>query len=187
MPSFDNQSIQLIFIAVTATAVLLQTIILLAIFLTVRKTARFLAEKIDDLHSSVLPVLTSAREVLAHAREVVATTQTVLTRIAPKVESATADLADVAHGLREQTAEMEASAMDIVKRLHGLAKRLDDMFSGVLNMADRASSFLSGSVTGSVRQISAVVASAKAIVESLRTSEPAVRHPRVPGDKDMFI
>jgi methyl-accepting chemotaxis protein len=167
--------------------VLVQAIILLAVFLTVRKKARSLTEQIEDLRSSVMPILSSTGEVITHVREVVASTQAVLTRISPKVEAATADLAEVAHGLREQTEEMEASAMDIVKRLHSQATRLDAMFSGVLNMADRAGSFLADSVNGSVRQISAVVASAKAIVESLRTSEPAVRNPHTPGDKDMFI
>jgi hypothetical protein len=38
-----------------------------------------------------------------------------------------------------------------------------------------------------VRQLSGVLASIKAIVESLRASDPAYREPTAHNDKDMFV
>ena len=61
MPNLDNQTIQLIFIAVTALAVLLQAIILLAIFVTVRKAARSVREEVEDLRSSIMPIVDTTR------------------------------------------------------------------------------------------------------------------------------
>ena len=57
MPHLDNETLLLAFVAVTGLAVLLQAIILLAIFITVRKTAITLRDEAEDLRSSVLPII----------------------------------------------------------------------------------------------------------------------------------
>jgi uncharacterized protein YoxC len=174
MPNLDNQTIQLIFIAVTALAVLLQAIILLAIFVTVRKAARSVREEVEDLRSSIMPIVDTTRELI--------------NRTAPRVEDAVVDLADIAHGLRVQTAQMESSVTEILERVRTQASRVDEMFSSLLDAVDRAGGFVAEAVSGPVRQISGLLASIKAIIESLRASADAVPGPtRPPGDKDMFV
>jgi len=173
MPNLDNQTIQLIIIAVTAAAVLLQTIILLAIFMSVRKAARSVTEKVEDLRSSVMPLISDTREVFA--------------RISPKVEAAATDLAGIVQGLRKQTEEMESTATDMLERLRHQTGRLDAMFSGVLDAADRAGGFVADGVGGVLRQISALVAGGKAIVESLRTFDQGRQPARSRGDEDTFV
>jgi methyl-accepting chemotaxis protein len=186
MPNLDNQTIQLIFIAVTALAVLMQAIILLAIFVAVRKAARSITEQVEDLRASVMPILD--------------TTRNLINRVAPKIEDATADLAEITHGLRAQTAQMESAATEIVDRVRRQTNRLDKMFTGVLDSVDKAGAFVADAVSKPVRQISGLLASLKAIVESLRTSAaaPAVPHEthshreysqsdRTRSDTDMFV
>jgi uncharacterized protein YoxC len=174
MPNLDNQTIQLIFIAVTALAVLLQAIILLAIFVTVRKAARSVREEVEDLRSSMMPIIDTTRELIA--------------RSAPRVEDAVADLADIAHGLRVQTTQMESSVTDILERVRTQASRVDEMFSSLLDAVDRAGGFVAEAVSGPVRQISGLLASIKAIIESLRATAGSVPGPtRPPGDKDRFV
>jgi len=160
MPNLDNQTIQLIFIAVTALAVLLQAIILLAIFVTVRKAARSVREEVEDLRSSIMPIVDTTRELI--------------NRTAPRVEDAVVDLADIAHGLRVQTAQMESSVTEILERVRTQASRVDEMFSSLLDAVDRAGGFVAEAVSGPVRQISGLLASIKAIIESLRASADAV-------------
>jgi uncharacterized protein YoxC len=171
MPNLDNQTIQLVIVAAVAVALLLQTIFLLAILSTVRKMSRSLKEEVEDLRSSVMPVIYNTRDLL--------------TRITPQIESTVEDLAGMAHDMRRQTADLQASAKDVLDRVRVQTGRLDSMVSNVLDAVDRASVFVTESVSKPVRQISGLLASVKAIVESLRTAD-SPRHVHTPDD-DTFV
>ena len=162
MPNLDNQTIQLAIVAVTALALLLQTIFLLAILVTVRKTARSLKEEIEDLRSSVMPIIYNTRDLLA--------------RVTPQVK-----------GMRVQTEDLQSSAREVVERLRAQASRVDAMLSSVLDAVDRTGDFLTEAVNKPVRQISGLLASVKAVVESLRASEFGQNRSNSPGDDDTFV
>ena len=57
MQHFDSQTIQLILIAVVVVAMLFQSIVLIALFIAMRKAARTTSEKIEDIYSSVMPLI----------------------------------------------------------------------------------------------------------------------------------
>jgi hypothetical protein len=182
MPKIDNQTIMLAIVAVTALAVLLQAIILFAIFLSVRKAARSFKEQVEDLRTTVMPVVNNTRDLIA--------------RVAPYVESTVYDVATMASGLREQTAQMEITTKDMLERLRKQSSRVDAMLSSVLDAVDRAGVFLSNAVSKPARQFAGILASIKAVVESLRASEAAFRPPprpedfrdmRSPMDEDPFV
>ncbi len=160
MPKLDNQTMMLAIVAVTALAVLLQAFILLAIFVAVRKAARSLKEQVEDIHSAAMPIINNTRELL--------------TRVTPYVESTVFDVATMAHGLREQTVQVEVTAKDILERLRKQSSRVDAMLSSVLDAVDRAGSFLTDAVSKPARQLAGVLASVKAVVESLRSSDAVV-------------
>jgi hypothetical protein len=175
MPNFDSQTIQLAIVAIVALAMLVQTIVLLAIFVAVRRSARSMREDFEDLRSAAMPILYDARDLYK--------------RVAPKVEGAAADLAGLAHSLRVQTADVQASAAEIVDRLRHQASRLDAMMTTILDAIDRTGNFMTDTVAKPMRQLSGLLAAAKAVVESLRTAEPAPR-PQADnsaGEKDMFV
>jgi uncharacterized protein YoxC len=170
MPKIDNQTIMLAIVAVTALAVLLQAIILLAIFLSVRKAARSFKEQVEELRSTVMPVVNNTRDLIA--------------RVTPYVESTVYDVATMAHGLREQTEQMETTAKNMLERLRKQSSRVDAMLSSVLDAVDRAGVFLSNTVSKPARQLAGVLASIKAVVESLRASDAAFRPPPPPPPED---
>ena len=163
----------LAFVVVTGLAVLLQTIILLAIFLTVRKTAASMQNQLEDLRSSVMPVIYNTRELL--------------TRLTPTIEATVNDLAAIAEGLRTQSTDMQASVAEILDRLRHQTVRLDNMFSSLLDGVDRAGGFVADVVSRPVRQVSSLLASVKAIAESLRGPSPRAPRNRPSGDVDSFI
>ena len=171
MPNIDSQTIQLALVAAVTVALLLQTIFLLAILSIVRKTARSLKEDVEDLRSSLMPIIYNTRDLL--------------TRVTPQIESSMEDLAHMAHGMRRQTADLQASARDVLEHLRSQMGRVDAMVTSVLNTVDRAGVFVADTVNKPVRQLSGLLASVKAIVESLRTDESS-RHARTPGD-DPFV
>ena len=173
MPKLDNQTIQLALVAAVALLMLFQMIVLLALFFVIRKAARSIREDVEDLRSSVAPIIDNTRELI--------------TRLAPKIEQTTSDVAALSRSLRVQAADVQSAANEIVDRVRRQASRLDTMMSNVLDAVDRASVFVSDSVAKPMRQLSAILASAKAAIEALRTAEPAVASSRpnqAPGNED---
>jgi methyl-accepting chemotaxis protein len=175
MPNLDNQTLQFVLVAAVGLVMLLQVIILLAIFVVVVKTARTVRKDLEELRASVAPIIYNARDLF--------------TRLTPKIEETVVDLAALAHTVRLQAADVQSAADEIIDRVRRQASRLDTMLSNLLDTVERASVFLADTVAKPMRQFSAILASAKAAVESLRT-DPAVSASRpnhARSDEDMFV
>ena len=154
---------------------LAQAIVMFAAFLVVRKAARTADEKFEAFQSSVTPLIDNTR--------------VLVTRLAPKIEQTTDDLAALTHSLRVQTADVQSAANEMIARARIQATRLDAMLSHVLDTLDRTGHFMSDVVNKPMRQFSAILASVKAVVESLRSGvpEPGSRSNPPPRDHDMFV
>ncbi|HEY1766726.1 MAG TPA: hypothetical protein VGG26_03695 [Terracidiphilus sp.] len=160
---------------VVALSLLLQAVVLLAIFLAMRKAMVLARHEVEELRATVLPLLKDTRESLA--------------RVAPKIEETCDDVAALTHSLRGQVAELQATTTDLVQRTRRQTARLDAMVTRIMDAADRAGGFMSQAVDKPMRQVSGILASVKAVVDTLRTPEP-VRHPRTnhsPTDPEMFV
>jgi ElaB/YqjD/DUF883 family membrane-anchored ribosome-binding protein len=169
----DHESIELAFVVIGALALLTQTVILLAIYLGVREAAKSTKAEIEDIRSSVMPV--------------VHTTRDLVNTLSPKVDQTVTDMAALAHSLRAQAADMEAAVTEILDRVRKETGRVDAMFSGALDAVDQASLYVTQKVSKPVRQLSGLLASIKAIIQSLSDSAPSRREPIVHDDKDMFV
>ena len=177
MPSHDT--IELACVATAALAVVAQTIILLSLALGASKAIKAIKEELEDMRAAVMPVVHSTREIVE--------------RLSPKVEQSVTDLSVVAAVLRKQTAEMQEVVSDVLARVRKETGRIDQMFSETLDAVDKASAFVTQAVSKPIRQISGILASAKAVIESLTSHEPVypkpVIHddPVIRDDKDMFV
>lgn len=175
MQNFDTQTIQLILIAVVVLAMLFQSIVLMALFFAMRKAASAAKEQIDEVHSSVMPLIDHTRALLD--------------RLTPKIDKTSDDLTALMHSLRIQTDDLQTAANEIIARVRSQATRLDALATGLLDGADRAGNFMADAVTKPVRQVSAILSSIKAAVETLRSVDPGPRSQpgRASGDNDMFV
>lgn len=171
----DNQTVQLILITVVVLALLFQSMVLIALAIAMRKAARIATEKIESMQSSVLPLIDNSRALLE--------------RLTPKIEKTSDDLAALTHSLRVQADNVQATADEIITRVRGQASRLDALITQVFDGVDRASNFMADAVAKPARQVSAIMASIRAVVESLRSSDsvPRSRPVNSPGDNDMFV
>jgi len=176
----DHETIELAFVGVAALALVMQTIILLAIYIGVNKGRKSLKSDFDDMRSSIMPTVDKARELVDKTR-------TLVDRVSPKVESTATDVAELAHLLRTQAADVEVAVEQVLERIRTQTGRIDHMFSGTLDAVDKASGFVTHAVEKPVRQISGLVAALKAIVESLRSSETHYHEQGIHDDKDMFV
>ena len=76
---------------------------------------------------------------------------------------------------------------EILDKVNKQTDRIDQMLSGTLDSVDKASTFVTQTVGKPVRQLSGIVAGVKAMVESLRSSDGAVRRHATDDDKNMFV
>jgi ABC-type transporter Mla subunit MlaD len=175
MAHLDPQTAQLIFSGVAALALLLQAVVLLAIFFGIRKAIGTLREDFEELRSTVTPFIKEAHGVFD--------------RVAPKIEETTADVAALTHSLRAQSDDLKIATAEILEKARRQANRIDSMTTSVLDTADRAGAFVNDAVTKPMRQLSGILASIKAVVDTLRAPEPAARRRanRAPGDPEMFV
>lgn len=176
----NHDMIELAFVGVAALALVMQTIILLALYIGVSKSSKSLKSDFDDMRASITPTVDKARDLVEKTR-------TLVDRVSPKVESTATDMAELAHLLRTQAADVEVAVEQILERVRTQTGRIDTMFSGTLDAVDKASGFVTHAVEKPVRQISGLVAALKAIVESLRTSDAHYHERDIHDDKDLFV
>jgi hypothetical protein len=175
MQNFDHQTLELVLLVLVAVAMLVQALVLLAAFLTMRKAAKSMNDRIEEVRISVMPILETSRDLI--------------TKLAPRIDSASEDLVSITHSIRAQTADLQTAANEMVGRARSQANRLDSILTNFFDAMDRAGGFVADCINKPMRQLSALLASAKAVVESLRSSSPTNRAPsnHVPGDHDMFV
>lgn len=173
--NLDNQTIELALIALVALAMLIQAIVLLAAFVALRKAARAIDEKIEDITSSVMPLVDKTRELL--------------TTLTPKLQQTTEDVSALAHSLRVQTGDVRFAANEVIARVRAQTTRIDALLTSVLDAVDRAGGFMTDTIAKPMRQLSAILASVKATVESLRNPEhgSGVQPDDPAGGSDLFV
>jgi hypothetical protein len=169
----DHETIELAFVAIAALALLTQTFILLALFFAVKKSVAALKEEVDEIRSSVIPVMQKTRGLVE--------------RLSPSVEQGVTDLAAVARVLRAQAVAVEETLTEVLDRVRNETSRIDAMFSGTLDAVDKASAYVTEVVSKPVRQLNGILASIKAIIESLTAPNIGYREPVIHDDKDMFV
>jgi uncharacterized protein YoxC len=169
----EHGTIELVCIAIIAFAVMLQTIILLAVFVGLGKTAKLIKEEIEVMRSSVIPALKNASEVLA--------------RVSPKFESTVTDVSELTRMVRKQAAEVEVSIEQVLEGVRRQTSRIDGMVTDTLDAVDKASSYATRVVGKPARQLSGILAGIRAAIETLTSNPGRSRRGQSVDDKDMFI
>ena len=157
----DGHTIQLVIVMAVAIAMLLQTVALLAILVVVRKSVTSMREEIQRLRISMMGMIEKAEPVLDGARQL-------LTHTSPKIESAVTDLAALSANLRRQSNDVQTAANEIIERFRRQTARVDSKLTNIFDVLDRASNVMTEAVSKPMRQVAGILASAKAVMETLR-------------------
>jgi conjugal transfer/entry exclusion protein len=162
-----------IFVGITAVAFLVQAIVMLVAFIVVRKKVNSLHENVEELRTTAMPILAKSRDTLE--------------KVAPKLESVASDVAEITQVFKRQSIEFQAVAGDVLQRVHRQTSRVDNMFTNLADGVEHASNVVVDSVGRPVRQLSAIVAGAKAFLSVLKTGRRPDRQADVVADQDMFV
>ena len=171
----NYETLTTIFIIATAVAVSMQALILLGLFITVRKSVKAIHSEVEQLRSIAVPILN-------HTKDFV-------TRVTPKLDAVAGDMVEMSRGLRAQTMEFQETAAEILERVHRQSGRVDTMFTSTLDKVDKASSAVNDAVTVPLKHLSGITAFAKAALDSLRSTDPKPRTQPThsAADKDLFV
>ena len=183
----NNETLLIVFIALTSLAMVVQAVLLVVICLAAKKTVEKLRDDFKELRESAVPFFTGTKEVF--------------TRIAPKIEPVTDDIVSAAASMRAISADVavitskvrtqvegaQASTTEAIEKFRVQASRVDGMVTKTLDTADRVGGFLQNSIAGPARQLAGILAAAKAVMESLRTGKQAVNRTPAAGDSEDFV
>jgi methyl-accepting chemotaxis protein len=155
----------LAFVAIAALALVIQTIGIIVVMVLASKAVKSLRAEMEHYRSTLNPAILRSREVVQN--------------ISPKIEDAADQLNAITRTLRSQTSDIQAAADEIIGRTRHQVVRVDQMLTTIFNRLDRAGVFMSDTVAKPMRQFSGILASVKAVVETLRDPE-AGHHPHPP-------
>jgi gamma-glutamyl:cysteine ligase YbdK (ATP-grasp superfamily) len=89
--------------------------------------------------------------------------------------------------LREQGAELQATASEVLERVQRQTSRVDSMVTSVVDGVEHASNTVADTVSRPLRQLNAALASAKAFFSVLATGRRPSRPANATADQDMFV
>ena len=167
----DN-TLLIVFIAMTAGAVLLQAGILLGMFFAVRKTSATVESLAAEVKTRVLPTAE-----LAHA---------MMSDLRPKIETLVDNVSVSTTVLRAQLERIDATLTDIVDRTRLQVIRADEFVTSTMDKLEETRESVQRTVVSPVRQISGLMHGLTVGVEAFFNRRRSRNSPTVQQD-EMFI
>jgi hypothetical protein len=165
-----------IFSLVAATALILQVVILSALFFQLRKTTENMNRLVGDLHSRVGPILTRVQILLDDTQ--------------PKISSMVNDASHVVYLARGQAQKIDRVLTDAADRLRGQLVHADRILTGTLEAVEDAGSKFKHNFWKPVQKASALVQGIKVGLDLLRArrkSSSRGDEPREQQEEELFI
>lgn len=163
-----------VFVAVTAGAVVLQAMIMVALYLAVRKSTAKVESIADELKTKALPTMDSVQSFLVEAR--------------PKIDNITTNVSESTTLVRNQLARIDATLTDALDRTRLQVIRADELLSRTMDRVEETSDVVHKTVMSPLRQVNGLMAAISTGVEVFLGQKR--RHPKngmgVPQD-EMFI
>jgi hypothetical protein len=167
-----------LFIAVTAAAVVLQMLILLAMCVVMLKLSKKLQAVTNETQSRLLPILDNAKGMQQEVKSFLETSR-------PKIDVILDNLAHVTSTARTDIERVDTTLHDLLDRLRLQVIRVDEMATRTLDRVEETSEKVQHSVMSPVRHVSGIV---QAISVGVGTFFNSQRRGRNGGPSDeMFI
>lgn len=132
-----------LFVAFTGAAVLLQALVLLAMYMAMRKSSERMQALADDVKTKVMPT--------------VGEMQQMLTLLRPKVETIVDNLEESTTVMRAEIKRIDATVNDVVDRARLQVIRADELLSRTLDRVEQTSEMVHKTVVSPVRQLSGLM------------------------------
>ena len=164
------------FVVVTAVAVVLQAIVLVALFLQLRRTAARVEETIADLNARLTPILSRL--------------QFLVEDVSPRISGIIADASELTRLARGQAQKFDRVLTETIERLRLQLVHVDQILTGAMEAVEEAGSRLRETVWGPVVKATAIIRGIQTGLEFFRDARQGRRSTEQPSeqqDEGMFI
>ena len=163
------------FVIVMAIALVLQTAVLVALFIQLRRTYQRVDRVLGDLQARMGPILTRVQIMLEETQ--------------PRISNMVADAAHVVYLARTQAQKVDRVFTEAADRLRSQLTHVDRILTGVMNALEDAGSGFRRSLWEPLQKASAVVHGIKAGLDFFRTRRRRPQEePVEPGqEEELFI
>jgi methyl-accepting chemotaxis protein len=142
-----------VFVALTGAAVALQAGVLVAMYITIRKSGARMEALAIEVKTKALPTLETAQAMLAELR--------------PQLTVIADNLSETTHSVRSQVERMDATVSDVVDRARLQIIRADELLSRTLDRVEETSDVVHNTVISPVRQFAGLIQGVTAGIEFL--------------------
>ena len=139
-----------LFIAVTAAAVVLQMLILAAMFFTMRKLSGRVTTLADDLYPRVVPLLEETKKLTRDVQGMLETSR-------PKVDAILDNASVISATARNQTQKIDVALTTFMDRAKIQAIRADELVSRTFDKVEDTSSKVQNTVTAPFKHLNGVL------------------------------
>jgi hypothetical protein len=164
------------FVVVTAAAVVLQAVILIALFLQLRRTAARVEQSTVDLQARLTPIL-SRVELLVED-------------LSPRLSGIVADASEISRLTRGQAQRADRILSEALERLRLQVVHVDQIVTGTMEAVEEAGSKLRQTIWGPIIKATALVRGIQTGLEFFRAAREG-REPAEPPsdrrDEGMFV
>ena len=164
------------FVAVTAIAVVLQAIVLILLFVQLRRTAARVERTVMELNDKVTPLISRV--------------QILVEEISPRITGIVADASEITRLARGEAQKLDRILNEALERLRMQLIHVDHILTGAMEAVEEAGSHLRQSVWGPVVRATALIRGVQAGIDFFRTSRQRrdrVEAPAEQQDEGMFI
>ncbi len=164
------------FVVVTALAVLLQAIVVIAIFIQLRRTAARVEKTLADFNTIVTPLVSRV--------------QILVDDISPRISGIVADASEITRLARGEAQKLDRILSEALERLRMQLIHVDHILTGAMEAVEEAGSHLRQTVWGPVVKATALIRGVQAGIDFFRTvrqRRDRVEAPAEQQDEGMFI
>ncbi len=136
----SQSTILLIEIGVVA---IVQAVVLIGVFMTVRKSTAKMEALAEELQKRTLPVVDAANAML--------------TTVRPQVEGIVSNLAETSTILKDQVTRIDETVSDVIDRTRLQVVRADELVSRTMDKVETTTDFVQHTVISPVRQIAGIL------------------------------
>ena len=168
------QTLLIVFIVVTALAVVIQAGVLVSLYISVRKTSSRVESIAGDLQQRAAPALDAATAILNNSRG--------------NLQTLTENLAATSTSLRNQVERVETTMGDLIDRTRLQVIRADEMVSRTLDRVEETSEFVQHTVISPIKQLAGLVSGLTVGLDAFfrRRKGPQRSQPQT-EDEELFI
>ncbi len=170
-----------LFIAVTAFAVLLQALIMVALYLAVRKSAARMEALATEVKNKALPTMETVQNTME-------TVQDIAVELRPKIDVMSVNFSESSTLVRNQLGRIDATLTDALDRTRLQVIRADELLNRTMDRVEETSEAVHKTVISPLRQVNGLMAAISTGVDVFLGQKR--RHRRngggVPQD-EMFI